>query len=522
MNHRGSFSLCLLVFFGVLYGNLNASEVSKLKPIPGTQPRNIVFILVDDQRFDALSCMGHPFLKTPAADSIARNGVMFRKAYVTTSLCSPSRASFLTGLYAHTHRVVDNRTPVSPDLVFFSEYLREAGYVTAFIGKWHMGSSDDNPRRGWDYWVSFRGQGNYFPKLRNGKIAQLNVNGKRAPQTKYITDELTDYAIDWLKSRKDTKQPWLLYLSHKAVHHDFSPAPRHKGKYAHVKIPPPPTTKGTKLDALRPMWARNQRNSWHGAEFPFHGTLGKTEDIYRRYCEAMLAVDESTARVLDYLREAGLLDSTLVIYMSDNGHLWGEHGLIDKRTAYAASVRVPLLMQCPDILPRNTTVDKIAANIDIAPTILQAAGLRPPAHYQGRSLLPLARGEKVADWREDLIYEYFWERWAPSTPTLHALIGERYKYVRPYGLWDLAELYDMEKDPNELTNLINHPAHKKRGLEMDERLFALLKETGGDNIPLFRGWNGSAKELRDPEQSDWAPVPSALLKEKSEGKSDNQ
>ncbi len=490
----------------------SAQSPLALKSISNAEPRNILFVLVDDQRYDALSHLGHPFLETPAADSLAENGVLFRNAYVTTSLCSPSRASILTGLYAHSHGVVDNRTLVSPDLVFFSQYLHEAGYETAYIGKWHMGRASDEPRRGWDHWVSFPGQGHYFPELRNGRIAQFNVNGEQVAQTKYITDELTDYALDWLQTRKDAEQPWMLYLSHKAVHHDFSPAPRHEGHYAGVEIPAFPTTQGTALDEQKPMWARNQRNSWHGAEFPFHDALGETEAIYRRYCEAMLAVDESTGQVLDTLRELGLYESTLVIYMGDNGHLWGEQGLIDKRTAYEASVRVPLLMQCPEWLPKGAVVEEIAANIDIAPTILEAAGLEAPAHYQGASLLPLAKGESV-EWRQELLYEYFWERWAPSTPTIHALITPRWKFVRAYGLWDLHELYDLQQDPDELTNLFTDPEHRPRALEMDQRLFELLQETGGDHIPLFRGWNGSAKELRHPDASSWAPFPEAMTEQ---------
>jgi len=511
--------------------------------------RNVVFILVDDQRWDAMSCMGHPFLKTPAADALAKGGVRFENAYVTTSLCSPSRASILTGLYAHSHRVVDNQSGMPDGLVFFSEHLQKAGYETAFVGKWHMGHAFDEPRRGWDHWVSFAGQGHYFPDLPNGRKAQLNVNGQRVDQEKYITDELTDYALDWLSDQQVSDKPWMLYLSHKAVHHNFSPAPRHEGKFADVEIEPFPTTKGTPLDKLKPMWARNQRNSWHGAEFPFHNTLGKTGDIYRRYCEALLSVDESTQRVLDYLRESGQLDSTLIVYMGDNGHLWGEHNLIDKRTAYEPSIRVPLLMHCPELFSGGRVVSEIAANIDIAPTVLDAAGVsfkgEPKAtvarlsessnpktpdsespesqatltrrrlrlavkRMHGRSLLPLARGDKITDWRTELIYEYFWERWAPSTPTLHALITPRWKYVRAYGVWDVPELYDTTNDPRELTNLFNHADHHQRALAMDKRLFELLAETGGESIPLMRGWKGSAKELRNPEASPWAPFPKSM------------
>jgi len=478
-----------------------------------SKPRNIVFILVDDQRYDAMSCLDHPFLETPAADSLVEGGARFANAYVTTSLCSPSRASILTGLYAHTHRVVDNQSGMPEGLVFFSELLQEAGYKTGFVGKWHMGHADDTPRRGWDHWVSFVGQGHYFPDLGNGKTAQLNVNGERVPQTKYITDELTDYAVDWMNQQKDDEHPWMLYLSHKAVHHDFSPAPRHKGVYDDVEIPPFATTKGTSLDKLKPMWARNQRNSWHGADFPFHNSLGLAEDIYRRYCEALLAVDESTQQVIEHLKKTDQLDSTLIIYMGDNGHLWGEHNLIDKRTAYEESIRVPLMMHCPEIIEGGRVVEEIAANIDIAPTVLDVAGVDTPKAMHGRSLLPLAKGDDVPDWRTALIYEYFWERWAPSTPTLHGLITPRWKYVRAYGLWDVPELYDIENDPHELVNLFHDPDHHERAIEMDKQLFELLAETDGHSIPLLRGWNGRAKELRDPGASPWAPFPETMKDE---------
>jgi N-acetylglucosamine-6-sulfatase len=479
-------------------------------PPPAAKPRNILFILVDDQRYDAMSCMGHPFLKTPAADSLAAGGVRFANAFVTSSLCSPSRASILTGLYAHTHRVVDNQSEMPADLVLFPQLLQKAGYRTAFIGKWHMGHSSDKPQRGFDHWVGFTGQGSYFPDLPDGRKARLNVDGRSVEQTGYITDELTDYALKWLADRTDGR-PWMLYLSHKAVHHDFQPAPRHRGLYAKAEVTPFPTTQGTPRDELRPMWARNQRNSWHGAEFPFHGSLGKTEDLYRRYCETLLAVDESTRRLIDHLRAAGRLDDTLIVYMGDNGHLWGEHGLIDKRTAYEPSIRVPLLMHCPALLPKGRVVTEMAAGIDIAPTVLEAAGIAPPAGLHGRSLLPAARGDKsAAPPRTELLYEYFWERWAPATPTLHALITPRWKYVRAYGLWDVPELYDLQDDPHELENLFRHPDHHRRALDMDKRLFELLRETGGEAIPLSRGWNGSAKELRDPAASGWAPFPKSM------------
>lgn len=498
-----------IFLLSALAATAQRADVS-LERIDGAEPRNIVFILVDDQRWDALSYMGHPFLETPHADALARGGVLFKNAYVTTSLCSPSRASILTGLYAHTHGVVDNQSPSSPELIFFSQYLQKAGYETAFVGKWHMGSKSDKPRRGWDHWVSFRGQGSYFPQTRDryGKVtgqARINVNGVRQPQTKYITDELTDFAVEWIEDREGGS-PFLLYLSHKAVHDNFSPAPRHDGRYADVDIPAMPTTKGRSADTQKPMWVKNQRNSWHGADFPFYDFMGPTENIYRRYCEALLAVDESTGRVVEALREKGLLESTLIVYMGDNGHLWGEQSLIDKRVAYEASARVPLLMYAKGWLEAGREVEEVAANIDIAPTVLEAAGLRAPGHYQGQSLLPLARGEKP-EWRDYLLYEYFWERWAPMTPTMHALIGQRYKFIRPYGLWDLEELYDLETDPDELVNLINEPEYRERARELNDTLFELLAETGGSKLPLRPTSLGVPRVYRNSGRSRQAPFP---------------
>ena len=447
----------------------------QLTPIPGAVRRNVVFVLVDDLRFDAMGVAGHPWLETPNIDALARRGVRLPNAFVTTALCSPSRASMLTGQYAHRHRVVDNNSPLPAGTTFFPQYLQAAGYDTAFVGKWHMGGDSDAPQPGFDRWVSFRGQGTYLPS-RDG----LNVDGKAVPQRGYITDELTDYAVDWLKGR-NRQRPFFLYLSHKAVHSDFVPAERHKGRYANKPFTPPATMADTASNYDgKPMWVRNQRNSWHGVDFPYHSTLDIAE-YYRRYAETLLAVDESLGRITALLAERQMLDDTLVIFMGDNGFAFGEHGLIDKRTAYESSMRVPLVMAGAG-LPAATTVSEVVANIDIAPSILDAAGLTPPA-MDGRSFLPLARGERVA-WREALLYEYYWERNFPQTPTIHAVRGARYKYIRYYGLWDTDELYDLIDDPAETKNLVRDPARSSVVTAMNGELFDLLAKTGGMYIPL--------------------------------------
>ncbi|MGB2717450.1 MAG: sulfatase [Vicinamibacterales bacterium] len=462
-----------------------------------TQPRNVIVVLTDDHRYDALGFMGHPFLETPNLDSLARNGVHFRNAFATTALCSPSRASILTGQYAHRHRVVDNNNPVPPGTTFFAQQLQRAGYDTAFVGKWHMGGESDNPQPGFNHWVSFRGQGTYLPS-ENG----LNVNGMRVPQKGYITDELTDYALDWLRQR-DPGRPFLLMLSHKAVHSEFIPAERHRGRYATKALPVPPTLAPPPADWHKPMWTQNQRNSWHGMDFPYHSDLDIAE-YYRRYAETLLAVDESVGRVLEWLKERKLFDSTLVLYLGDNGFMFGEQGLIDKRAAYEASMRIPFLLQCPDLFKGATVLTQMVANIDVAPTLLDVAGVKPSSTMDGRSLLALARNPPPS-WRDALLYEYYWERNFPQTPTQHALRTDRYKYIRYHGLWDSDELYDLAQDPHETRNLARRTEHATTVRDLNTRLFETLAKTNGLYIPLYpdRGGVNSSRRQGGPRGADF-------------------
>ncbi|MEW6128143.1 MAG: sulfatase [Acidobacteriota bacterium] len=485
----------------------SASAGLRLARLPKTKPRNIIFILTDDHRYDALGFLhSQPFIETPNLDEMARTGAHLKNAFVTTALCSPSRASILTGLYAHRHRVVDNNNPVPADLTFFSQYLQRAGYDTAFIGKWHMGGEIDHPQRGFNHWVSFKGQGTYLPNP-NG----LNVNGKRVPQRGYITDELTDYAIDWLNQRRGN-QPFMLYLSHKGVHSDFVPAERHQGR-GQNKTFTPPKTMSAELSRGFPMWVQNQRNSWHGVDFPYHSDLNIGE-YYKRYAETLLGVDDSVGRVMQWLRENHLLDSTLVIYMGDNGFAFGEHGLIDKRTAYEESMRVPMIAHCPELFKGGAEINQVVANIDIAPTILEAAALKAPANLDGRSFLSLLQNKQV-NWREALLYEYFWERNFPHTPTMHALRTGRYKYIHYQGIWDSDELFDMQADPLETTNLINRSEHQGLIRQLNQQLFDLLDETRGMYIPLYPD-RGRQANLRRKSGSRPADFPAHLMREKND------
>lgn len=479
----------------------------RLARLPGARPRNILFVLTDDHRYDAMGFMkAQDFGDTPTLDRLAREGTHFRNAFVTTALCSPSRASIFTGLYAHQHKVVDNNHPIPPGLIYYPEYLQAAGYDTAFIGKWHMGEEGDSPQPGFDRWVSFRGQGSYLPEA-NG----LNVDGRKVPQKGYITDELTEYALDWLGERPKGK-PWMMHLAHKAVHSEFIPAERHRGRYDKETFRYPASMKPGV--AGRPMWVENQRNSWHGVGYPYHGTLD-IGDYYKRYMETLLAVDEGLAKIMDLLERRGELDDTLILYMGDNGFMFGEHGLIDKRAAYEESMRVPMLARCPSLFPAGSVVEQVVANIDVAPTMLAAAGLRAPADMAGADMLPLARGGAVP-WRRELLYEYYWERNFPQTPTVHALREDRYKYMHFHGIWDLDELYDLAADPHESDNLLARPGHEDLAARMSGKLFALLETTGGMAIPLSAD-AGVRNELRDPRGPRQAPFPPGFFRPPSAG-----
>jgi N-acetylglucosamine-6-sulfatase len=470
------------------------------------KPRNIVFILADDHRYDALGFLHtQDFIQTPTLDRIAREGAYLPNAFVNNSLCSPSRASILTGLYSHKHTVIDNNHAVPPNLVFFPQYLQKIGYQTAMIGKWHAGNDGDEPKRGFNYWVSFKGQGSYLPE-KNG----LNVNGKHVKQKGYITDELTDYAINFLSHRPKNK-PFMLYLAHKGVHADFIPAKRDSGSAAQYQFKPPFTMDPKNVQGA-PMWVQNQRNSWHGVDYPYHSDLD-IGNYYKKYAETLRSVDASVGAVMDYLKKEGLLESTLIIYMGDNGFQFGEHGLIDKRDAYEASMRIPMLAYCPQLIKPGTVVKQVVSNIDVAPTLLEAAGLKAPKYMDGLSYLPLLQGKTPATWRKGLLYEYFWERSFPQTPTMHALRNDQYKYIHYYGIWDTDELYDLQADPLETKNLIRDTAYAAVVKSMNKQLFQTLQDTKGMYLPVATDVGGQSN-LRNKKGSPEAKFPEYLFEGK--------
>lgn len=479
------------IFFisAMLTSLIGISQLGKEKPM------NIIFILADDHRYDAMGFINKiKGLETPGMDRMAKEGAHIKNAFVSTALCSPSRASILTGQYAHTHTVVDNEAALPANLVFFPSYMQKKGYQTAFMGKWHMGNTDDQPQPGFDYWLSFQGQGVY-------NNPTFNINGKRIkqPEGSYVTDLLTDYAIQWMDQRNKNK-PFFLYLSHKGVHAEFYPAKRHQNKYANIPVVCPPSMYLTATDSSKtygvvttpqtkvnyrdiPKWVHNQRYSWHGVDYMYHGFI-QFDDFYRRYLETLQAVDESVQKVLEWITAQGLQNNTMVVYMGDNGFSFGEHGLIDKRHAYEESMRVPLLVWAPGMVKPNSVVEQIIMNVDLAPTFLELAGINKPGQMQGFSFADILKGKNVQWSRSKVFYEYYWEAAFPQTPTMFAIRTDRYKYIYYNGIWDINELYDLQTDPYEMNNLIRDTTYRKTGMELRTELFHWLQQTGGLQIPL--------------------------------------
>jgi len=482
---------------------------------PKTRPRNVIFIILDDLRHDGMGFL-QPQIRTPNIDLLAKRGTYFPNTVVTSSLCSPSRATILTGESTRNHGVVDNNNSSEKGLTFFPAYLQKAGYQTAFIGKWHMGQDSDAPRPGFYKWISFMGQGHYYPTegisaqaAAKGQVNTLNVDGKRVPQRGYITDELTDYAINWLQKERDPKKPFFLYLSHKAVHSDPLPPPRYAHQYDNVTFKLPESAANTPENYKgKPMWVYNGRNSWHGIDFFYNSDMKMTE--YLRYYYATLsAVDDSVGRIMAYLKKNHLEKDTLVVFTSDNGFQIGEHGLIDKRTAYEPSVRVPMIMVEPGTVPAGVVNTGRIRNLDYAPTFLDLAGVERPAQFEGQSAWPLITGKILdKDWKApDFIYEYYWEWSFPMTPATFAIERGDMKYIQYYGIYDTDELYDLAKDPGEMRNLVNDPAYTDKKVELRRALYQQLADRNDRHVIPYTQRTSAGIVRRRVGGTDAAPFP---------------
>ena len=400
---------------------------------------NFVFVLTDDHRFDAMGVVQReqgergrfPWFKTPSMDRMAEEGVRFRNAFVTTSLCSPSRAAFLTGTYNHNNGIVYNHTPFPEDSVTWASLLRAGGYKTGYVGKWHMGKQGGK-RPGFDYSASFIGQGKY------GNQA-FEINGVSQSTKGWVDDVSTDFAIDFIRENKS--KPFAIQLSFKSPHGPCKPHSRLKKLYegefcrpaANELFSPPYDTTDT-------------------TEPPYEiGTADRRLSRFR----CIYGADENLGRVLDVLEELNLAENTMVVYASDNGYYMGDHGLKDKRTAYEESMRIPLLVRFPKLAQKGALVDADVLNIDLAPTILDYAGLEIPEEMQGRSWRQLLATGEATDWRKAIFYEYFES--AGAAPTLQAVRTSNYKLVKYPNHPDWTQLFNLKEDPYETKNLVDDP-----------------------------------------------------------------
>ena len=473
----------LVVVAGLLATACTAPDQAQDTAPPSARPRrpNIVMVLVDDMRWDEMRVAGHPFIDTPNMDRLARDGARFTNAFATTPLCSPSRASFLTGQYPHTHGIIDNTARPSHDLRVFPLELQRAGYRTGFFGKWHMGN-DDSPRPGFDHWVALPGQGEAIDP-------SLNVDGQRVHATGYTTDLLTDYVERFIDLPSD--RPFLVYLAHKAIHPNviqrddgsmvpipgqpggFVAADRHRGRYVGRTMPrrenafKPPLGKPAllrKIDDLPPLGPK---------------TATGDEEIRGRQ-EMLLGVDESVGKILAALERKGVLNDTMVVLSSDHGYFYGEHGLsAERRLAYEETIRIPLVIRYPPVATAGSTPAEIALSLDIAPTLLEVAGLQPGAAIQGRSLVPVLK-KQAREWRESFLIEYFTDTVFPRIRNMGyvAVRTARHKYINYRELQGMDELYDLEKDPYEETNLIDRAEARETLQQMRRELRRLIEQTG--------------------------------------------
>ena len=464
---------------------------------------NILVVLLDDLRWDAVGYAGHPHLRTPHIDRVAQEGVHFKNAFCTTSLCSPSRASLLSGVYAHTHQVTDNFTEMPTTLPTYPARLREAGYATAYIGKYHMGEDNDEPRPGYNYFVTHKGQGRYFD-------TEFNFNGQRREVIKgYYTTVVTDMALEWLR-RDHAGRPWMLVVGHKAPHSFYTPEPKFQNAFDGVRVSYPESA--FSLEG-KPDWISDRRYTWHGIYGPLFewrkkfpddspAAVSDFESMVHAYWGTIMSIDESMGRLLGALEQAGRLNDTVVVFAGDNGLLEGEHGMVDKRTMHEPSIRIPLAVRYPGLTTGPKAIDEQVLTIDLAPSLLELAGAPTIENTQGRSWVSLVRSGDP-NWRKSWFYYYNYEKQFPYTPNIRGIRTAEWKYIRyPHGDGGpdrhVPELYNLTKDPLERTNLAKETASKDVIARLNDDLARLMAATGltpaTDRMPIDEGVK---KELPD-------------------------
>lgn len=442
---------------------------------PAQRP-NFLFIYTDDQRWDALGVVQReqgdrgrfPWFRTPHMDRLAAEGVRFRNAFVVNSLCAPSRACFLTGRYSHFNGVANNHTPFPVDNVTHATLLRAAGYTTGYIGKWHM-DGQKGQRPGFDYSASFVGQGRYVD-------CPVEVNGVSTPTTGWVDDRSTDFAIEFLK--KHRAKPFSLVVGFKAPHGPFTPPERAKERFAGAVARPVPNLE-------TPAIFQGQLNRRPQAQQRQPNPLSPEDQkagVRLNYFRCISAADDNVGRLLTALDELGLAENTVVIFSSDNGYYLREHGLGDKRSAYDESMRIPMLVRYPKLGVKGKALDQMVLNIDLAPTLLDFAGVAIPKEMQGRSWRPLLEGKPV-EWRKAWFYEYFQERGFGS-PTVLAVRTDTAKLIQYPDHDDWTELFDLKADPYETKNLIRDPARQELRKQLEAE-FQRQKEAVGFRVPPY-------------------------------------
>ncbi|MFK7733523.1 MAG: sulfatase-like hydrolase/transferase [Pseudomonadales bacterium] len=437
----------------------------------GDKP-NIVIVVTDDQRWDQLGVVQReqgkdarfPFLTTPRLDALAEQGVRFRNAFVTTSLCSPSRAAILTGKYNHANGVINNRTPF-PEQDTWATALSEVGYDTVYVGKWHHGRQWERP--GFNYTATYAGQGRYFDQA-------YRINGKSTKSEGYTDQTSVEFAIQYMEQQ--TEKPFAMMIGLKAPHQPFEPMPEHANLYADATITPPQN-----LDAIPP---------WSTLRYPKLPRTGPASKWWRNITRSINGIDQNVGLLLDALDRLGLEENTLVIFTSDNGYALREHRNGDKRTAYEESMRVPMIARLPGVLPRGKLSDELVLNIDIAPTVMSLAGVSVPDDVHGRSFLALAQGEETA-WRDGFLYQYWQETFLRSTAKWPSMLGLRtdtHKLVTYPEHENWTQLFDLRNDPFETQNLAGYASHAVLMRSLCKQMEEMAQEVGYTYKPTLNKW----------------------------------
>ncbi len=469
---------CLFaVFVAILSTALARAESSR---------PNILFIMSDDHATRAVSCYDDTLIQTPNIDRLANEGMRFTNAFCTNSICGPSRATILTGKYSHVNGfIVNETTSFDGGQPTFVKMLQKSGYETAIIGKWHLGSEPT----GFDYWKVLIGQGSYYDP--DFKTAEGIVNHKG-----YVTDITTDLAVEWMEQRKSGK-PFMLMYQQKAPHANFQPGPAYLAWREDETIPEPETLfddyQGRSIAAsdndmrINPHLALQYQR---GPELAVPAGLSgkeRTKWLYqfyiKNYLRCVKSVDDGVGRVLDALERIGESDNTIVIYTSDQGFFLGEHGWYDKRFMYEESLRMPLLVRYPKTIKAGSVTDEIALNLDFAETLLDFAGVAAPDDMQGRSLRPILEGKEAGDWRKSMYYHFYEYPGWHFVKRHYGIRTQRYKLIHYYHDVDEWELYDLEKDPNEMSNLYGNTQYEELTTRLKKEL-SVIQEQYGDSPEL--------------------------------------